>query len=147
MTQQSSESSSEPHPPGGKSNPKQPRAEETHTSPTLKTTATAASVTRLPRTIGRYRIIRKLGEGGMGIVYEAEQDSPRRAVALKVVRGGEFIDEHHVKLFQREAQALARLKHPGIGAIYEAGRTDDGQHFSAMELVRGRSLTDYLRQA
>ena len=79
----------------------------------------------------------------MGVVYEAEQDNPHRAVALKVVRGGAYLDEHRVRLFQREAQALARLKHPAIGSIYEAGRTADGQHFFAMELVRGRPLLEY----
>lgn len=96
-------------------------------------------------TIGNYRIIRKLGEGGMGVVYEAEQQHPRRPVALKVIRGGHFVDEYQVKLFQREAQALARLKHPGIAAIYEAGCTDAGQHFFAMELVHGEPLTDYVK--
>ncbi|MBN2560069.1 MAG: serine/threonine protein kinase, partial [Phycisphaerae bacterium] len=98
-----------------------------------------------PETIGAYRILRVLGEGGMGVVYEAEQKTPQRPVALKVVRGGRYVDEHHVRLFQREAQALARLKHPYIGAIYEAGRTEDGQHFFAMELVRGRPLLEYVR--
>ena len=95
--------------------------------------------------IGSYRILGKLGEGGMGIVYEAEQQNPRRPVALKVIRGGRFVSEEHIKLFQREAQALARLKHPSIATIYETGRTDDGQHFFAMELVRGISLTTYIK--
>jgi serine/threonine protein kinase/Tfp pilus assembly protein PilF len=95
--------------------------------------------------IGDYRIVRQLGEGGMGVVYEAEQRHPRRAVALKVIRGGAFVDESRVKMFQREAETLARLKHPGIAAIYESGRTEDGQHFFAMELVRGETLRDYLR--
>jgi len=90
--------------------------------------------------IGDFRVIRKLGEGGMGLVYEAEQQHPRRPVALKVIRGGAYVDEHAVKLFQREAQALARLKHPSIAAIYESGRTDRGEHFFAMELVRGVPL-------
>jgi len=62
---------------------------------------------------------------------------PRRPVALKVIRGGALVDDHTIKLFQREAQALARLKHPGIAAIYEAGQTECGEHFIAMELVRG----------
>jgi len=94
--------------------------------------------------IGGYRIIRKLGHGGMGVVWEAEQRMPRRAVALKVIRGGQLVDEHHVKLFEREAQTLARLKHPGIAAIYEAGCTPDGEHFFAMELIRGESLADFV---
>ena len=65
-------------------------------------------------------------------------------MALKVIRGGTHVDEHAVKLFQREVQALARMKHPGIAAIYEAGRTADGEHFFAMELVRGVRATEYL---
>jgi len=98
----------------------------------------------IPETIGEYRVVGVLGEGGMGIVYEAEQASPRRRVALKVIRGGQFVDDNHVRMFQREAETLARLKHPNIGAIYESGRTEDGHHFFAMELVRGETLDRYL---
>jgi len=96
--------------------------------------------------IGDYRIIREIGRGGMGVVYEAEQKQPKRLVALKVIRGGRYIDEHQIKLFEREAQALGRLNHPGIAAIYESGHTPDGQHFFAMELVRGETLKDYLER-
>ena len=99
---------------------------------------------RIPETIGEYRVLGVLGEGGMGIVYEAEQASPRRRVALKVIRGGQFVDENHVRMFQREAETLARLKHPNIGAIYESGRTEDGHHFFAMELVPGETMDRYL---
>ena len=99
----------------------------------------------MPDYIAGYRIIRILGEGGMGVVYEARQQSPKRSVALKVIRGGVFIYEHRVKLFRREAQALARLSHPGIASIYEAGRTEAGDHFFAMELIEGSLLNDYLR--
>jgi serine/threonine protein kinase/Tfp pilus assembly protein PilF len=102
-----------------------------------------AGTDRIPVAIGQYRILGKLGEGGMGVVYEAEQQQPRRKVALKVVRGGHFVDEQRIKMFQREADTLARLKHPNIGAIYESGRTEDGQHFFAMELVRGDTLDAY----
>ncbi len=80
----------------------------------------------------------------MGVVYEAEQQNPKRTVAVKVVRGGHFVDELSVKLFQREVETLGRLKHPGIGAIYESGRTDEGQHFFAMELVRGEHLDTHI---
>ena len=97
-----------------------------------------------PETIGRYRILGKLGEGGMGIVYEAEQQDPKRRVALKVVRGGRFVDESTIRMFRREAETLARLRHPNIGAIYESGRTEDGQHFFAMELVLGDNLDAFL---
>lgn len=95
--------------------------------------------------IGPYAIVGKLGEGGMGTVFEAEQQNPRRRVALKVMRGGPFVDEERVRMFQREVESLARLKHPNIGAIYDAGRTATGEHFFAMELVRGRDLGEFLR--
>lgn len=98
-------------------------------------------------TIGDYRIIRKIGEGGMGVVYEAEQQHPRRLVALKVIRAGLHADDYHVKMFEREIQALARLKHPGIASIYESGRAEDGQIFFAMELVRGTTLTEFVEDA
>lgn len=100
----------------------------------------------LPERIGTYAIHRRLGEGGMGIVYEGEQQTPKRRVAVKVVRGGQFVDEYRLKLFQREVQTLARLKHPAIGAIYESGRTDDGQHYFTMELVNGERLNDFVRK-
>jgi len=99
----------------------------------------------LPSEIGGYRILGLLGEGGMGIVYDAEQKTPSRRVALKVVRGGRFVDEQYLRMFRREAETLARLVHPNIAAIYEAGRTDDGQHFFTMELVLGEPLDVYVR--
>ena len=82
----------------------------------------------------------------MGIVYEAEQRSPKRRVALKVVRGGQFVDETYLRMFRREAETLARLVHPNIAAIHEAGRTEDGQHFFTMELVSGETLSAYARR-
>ncbi len=102
------------------------------------------SLRGLPSEIGGYKIISVLGEGGMGIVYEAEQPSPRRMVALKVVRGVELVDDMRLKMFEREAATLARLDHPNIGRIYESGRTQDGRHFFAMELVRGPILSEWL---
>src|SRR5436309_377081 len=109
-------------------------------------TATGRSDQATGRMIGDFRILRKLGEGGMGIVYEAEQQHPRRSVALKVIRGGAYVDDSHLRMFQREAQTLARLKHPAIAAIYESGRTEDGLHFFAMELVRGQTLGEHYRK-
>ncbi len=97
----------------------------------------------LPETIGRYRVVRLLGQGASGVVYEAVQQQPRREVAIKVLRGGSIRDPLQTRLFERETQTLARLSHPGIAAIYEAGQTDDERHFYAMELVRGRNLVDY----
>jgi non-specific serine/threonine protein kinase/serine/threonine-protein kinase len=106
--------------------------------------ATQAIGTPIPDRIGRYRIIGTLGEGGMGIVYEAEQDSPRRRVAVKVMKGGQALDEVQARMFQREVDTLARLQHPNIGAIYESGTTEVGLPFFAMELVRGDTLDTYL---
>ncbi|MCH7595075.1 MAG: serine/threonine protein kinase [Planctomycetes bacterium] len=100
----------------------------------------------MPAKVGSYRIQRILGEGGMGIVYEAEQQAPKRLVAIKVIRGGKHVDDYRLRLFEREAQTLARLKHRAIAAIYEGGRDDDGQPFFAMELVRGVPLTEYVRE-
>ncbi|MFC1540090.1 tetratricopeptide repeat protein [Gemmatimonadota bacterium] len=98
------------------------------------------------RTIGQYQILRKIGEGGMGVVYEAEQQHPKRNVALKVIRGGQFVDETTIRMFQREAQSLALLKHASIASIYESGHTDDGAHFFAMELVQGKPLNEWLAE-
>jgi len=98
-----------------------------------------------PDFIGRYRIVEQIGAGGMGVVYQAEQQDPKRRVALKVVRGGSFVDEQSIRMFKREAASLARLKHPNIAAIYESGNTDDGEHFFAMELVEGQTLDRYLQ--
>src|SRR5687768_1769983 len=89
-----------------------------------------------PSHIGDYRILGVLGEGGMGVVYRAEQQHPRRPVALKVIRpllGGRGL----LRRFRLEAETLGRLEHPGIARIYEAGtaQTDAGvQPFFAMEL-------------
>jgi non-specific serine/threonine protein kinase/serine/threonine-protein kinase len=98
-----------------------------------------------PATIGGYRILRLLGEGGMGTVYEAEQESPRRRVALKVIKPG-FTGPELFRRFERESQALGRLQHPGIAQIYEAGTADTGygpQPYFAMEFIRGESLLAY----
>ena len=92
--------------------------------------------------VGAYRIVREIGVGGMGVVYEAESDD-RGRVALKVLRTGRHADEFQLKLFQREIRTLARLDHPGIAAIYDTGRTEDGQDFFVMQLVAGPPLTGY----
>ena len=94
--------------------------------------------------IGRYRILRRHGEGGMGTVYEAEQDNPRRTVALKVIRPGSS-HPSSLKRFNHEAQILARLQHSGIAQVYEAGIGEDGQPFFAMEFIRGMPLDEYAR--
>ncbi len=98
-----------------------------------------------PASIGSYRILGVLGEGGMGIVYEAEQRHPRRRVALKVMRSGPLVDELRLRLFDREVEMLGRLRHPDIAAIHESGHTDDGRRYLVMERVRGWSLAAWLQ--
>jgi tetratricopeptide (TPR) repeat protein len=101
----------------------------------------------LPSVIGRYKVIRLLGEGGMATVYEAEQDQPRRVVALKVIKFG-LANSDAVWRFQHECQALGRLQHPGIAQIYEAGTAETGfgaQPYLAMELIRGLTLDRYAK--
>lgn len=100
----------------------------------------------LPERVGAYRILREIGRGGMGVVYEAEQANPRRRVALKVVRSS-FDGEALRRRFEREAKVLGRLHHPGIAAIYEAGTAEvwgREEPYFAMELVNGPTLLDYL---
>jgi eukaryotic-like serine/threonine-protein kinase len=105
----------------------------------------AATTSALPSFIGPYRILRLLGEGGMGVVYEAEQEHPRRTVALKIIRSG-LTDPKLIRRFEHELLALGRLQHPGIAQIYEAGTAETGfgpQPYFAMELVHGQPLLEY----
>ena len=95
--------------------------------------------------LGKYKIHREIGRGGMGIVYEATQPSLRRRVALKVLPGLSASREEVVQRFHREASAAAQLSHPGIVQVFEAGEKD-GIHFIAMEFVEGRSLHDWMKQ-
>jgi eukaryotic-like serine/threonine-protein kinase len=96
-----------------------------------------------PAQIGLYRIIRVLGQGGMGLVYEAEQLEPlRRTVALKVIRSG--MDTREVLArFESERQALAVMDHPNIAKALDAGTTEDGLPYFVMELVAGMPIADY----
>ena len=97
-----------------------------------------------PTRIGPYEIIQVLGEGGMGVVYEAEETAPvRRRVALKLVRA--VLDEARDVLarFDAERRAVAVMNHPGIARVLHAGSTDTGQPYFAMELVRGLPLTEF----
>ena len=101
----------------------------------------------IPTQIGEYEIRGVLGRGGMGVVYDAEQKHPRRRVALKVLPGEFAGDELWQRRFRREADALARLSHPGIASIFGVGRGEDGRPHIAMELVEGRPLGQYLAEA
>jgi serine/threonine protein kinase len=98
--------------------------------------------------IGRYRIIQRIAEGGMGVVYEAEQEQPRRTVAVKVIKPG-LANPALLHRFELEAEALGRLQHPGIAQIYEAGTADIGfgsQPYFAMEFIHGRSPREYAEE-
>ena len=101
----------------------------------------------LPRLPG-YEIVRLLAEGGMGVVYEAWQEKPRRRVALKLLRPG-LVTPALLRRFGREIELLGRLEHPAIARIYEAGADDSGgisQPFFAMEYVEGVEITRYVRE-
>ncbi len=97
--------------------------------------------------IGRYRILRQLGEGGCGVVYLAEQEEPvRRRVALKIIKPG--MDTRSViARFEAERQVLALMDHPNIAKVFDAGATDSGRPYFVMELVRGLKITEYCDQA
>ena len=96
--------------------------------------------------IGRYKILEKVGEGGCGVVYVAEQTEPvRRRVALKVIKLG-MDTKAVVARFEAERQALAMMDHPNIAKVLDAGTTDTGRPYFIMELVRGIRITDYCDQ-
>ena len=98
----------------------------------------------LPCEFARHRLIREVGDGGMGIVYEAEDLRLKRIVALKLVRSAAFARPQEMARFRAEAEAVARLDHPHIVPIHEVGEAD-GQPFFTMKLMEGGSLADHLR--
>jgi WD40 repeat protein/predicted Ser/Thr protein kinase len=114
-------------------------------SPASEARAALPTPAAVPAAIGRYRVVRRLGEGGMGTVYEAEQDDPPRTVALKVMRLG-FDSPEHRKRFAQEARILGRLHHSGIAQVYDAGAAEDGRLYFAMEFIRGLPLGEHVRR-
>ncbi|MDB5298853.1 MAG: pknB 2, partial [Phycisphaerales bacterium] len=111
-------------------------------------TAEAPPVSRqpehpIPEFIGAFRVLEVIGEGGMGVVYKAEQREPvRRIVALKVIKLGMDTKEV-VARFEAKRQALAMLSHPNVAKVFEAGMTGQGRPYFAMEHVPGVPLTEY----
>jgi tetratricopeptide (TPR) repeat protein len=101
--------------------------------------AAREAATRFPSVEG-YGLERELGRGGMGVVFAAVQTASGRRVAIKVVRGAGWVGENALRSFRREISVLARLSHPWIAALYDAGETDEGEHYFAMELVEGRTF-------
>ena len=97
-------------------------------------------------TIGPYKILQEIGEGGFGVVYMAEQQTPvRRKVALKIIKLG-MDTKQVIARFEAERQALAMMEHPNIAKVFDAGATDSGRPYFVMELVKGISITEYCDQ-
>jgi serine/threonine protein kinase/WD40 repeat protein len=100
----------------------------------------------LGQTVGRYKLLERVGEGGCGVVYVAEQTEPvRRRVALKVIKLG-MDTKAVVARFEAERQALAMMDHPNIAKVLDAGTTETGRPYFIIELVRGIKITDYCDQ-
>jgi len=97
-------------------------------------------------TIGRYKLLEKIGEGGMAYVYMAEQDKPlHRRVAVKIIKLG-MDTKQVIARFEAERQALAMMEHPNIAKVLDAGATETGRPYFVMELVKGVSITEYCDQ-
>jgi serine/threonine protein kinase/Tfp pilus assembly protein PilF len=111
--------------------------------PSVNATASLVGVEQPGSQIGRYKLLSVLGEGGMGVVYLAEQEEPiRRRLALKVIKPG--MDSRRViARFEAERQALALLDHPNIAHVYDAGTTETGRPYFVMEYVKGLPITGY----
>ncbi len=100
---------------------------------------------QIPTTLGQYRVIREIGFGSMGIVFEARHNSTNQKVAIKILRPG-VSTKKMIRRFLFEADALKRLDHPGVARFLDAGTTDTGfgpQPYFAMELIQGKSLCEY----
>lgn len=107
-----------------------------------------AAETAAPQRLGRYEIVREIGRGGMGVVYEAKQDRPRRRVALKVIRP-ELATKSLIRRLRYEAETLGHLDHPGIAHIYESSLAEGAeqtQAFFAMEYINGPTLDEHANQ-
>ena len=112
----------------------------------IRKMAGAAGEEEVGKQVGPYKLIRKIGEGGSGNVYIAEQSAPvRRQVAFKIIKRG-MDTERVIARFETERQALALMEHPNIAHVYDAGNTDAGRPFFVMELVHGIPITRYCRE-
>jgi len=115
-------------------------------APTVKLDIPDARDEAVGQKLGRYKLLERVGEGGCGVVYVAEQTEPlRRRVALKVIKLG-MDTKQVVARFEAERQALAMMDHPNIAKVLDAGSTETGRPYFVMELVRGIRITDYCDQ-
>ncbi len=131
----------EPYGAGHRSEGSPPQARST-----IKIEVADAPDEAVGQTTGRYKLLQKIGEGGCGVVYMAEQQEPvRRRVALKVIKLG-MDTKQVIARFEAERQALALMDHPNIAKVLDAGATDAGRPYFVMELVRGTKITDYCDQ-
>src|SRR5204863_6505911 len=96
--------------------------------------------------IGRYKLLEQIGEGGFGVVFMAEQETPvRRTVALKIIKLG-MDTRQVVARFEAERQALAMMDHPNIARVFDGGATETGRPYFVMELVRGVPITSFCNE-
>jgi WD40 repeat protein/serine/threonine protein kinase len=107
--------------------------------------AAKLDASRIPRQLGEYSILREIGRGGMGIVYEAVQESLGRHVALKVLPFHELLSPAHLERFRREARAAARLHHTNIVPVFGVGE-HEGIHYYAMQFIHGQGLHEVLQE-
>jgi serine/threonine protein kinase len=127
-------------------NPATPALEHSSTVIVPEEDIKRSSVLKNGSMLGSYKIVGRIGRGGMGCVYKAEQQSPRRLVALKVLLHGQSSKEADRLRFKREAAVVALLDHPNIVPIIESGETECGELYYTMPLVEGVPLDTYVSE-